>query len=485
MIAYEIYPTSFCDGNGDGTGDLQGIISKLDHVKDMGFNAIWLNPFYVSPFLDGGYDVKDFFDVDPRFGTLEDFDELIRQAHEKGLSILLDLVAGHASFENKDFLESAKPKRNEYSDLFIWSDNPWEKAEDLISGMFDRHGCYKVNFFAHQPAFNYGYKDIDKPWQMSYKDERTFKAREYILNVMRFWLSRGADGFRVDMADSLVKNDEDKSATIEVWNDLFKTIRAEFPDAFFVSEWSWPERSFSAGFDADFVLDHWDNFYHRFFRSDENTRGVSIIHGKGDIAFALKDMKERFQAAKDHDASLALISGNHDSTRIANYLNDDELKMFYLMIYTLPGVPFVLYGDELGMKSSDLSSKDGGYQRTGTRIPMLWNDEKGHGFTISETPYLPFYDDNKVSVKMAMEDENSLYHFICKLASLRKMIKDLRYADLKIEEADRVFLFERGNYVLIENMSDKEYAFKGKAIISSKAFAGKLPPKTAVLIEKE
>lgn len=485
MIAYEIYPTSFCDENGDGIGDLQGIISKLDHVKDMGFNAIWLNPFYVSPFLDGGYDVKDFFDVDPRFGTLNDFDELIRQSHERGLSILLDLVAGHASFENKDFLESAKPKRNECSDLFIWSDNPWEKAEDLISGMFDRHGCYKVNFFAHQPAFNYGYKDIDKPWQMSYKDERTFKAREYILNVMRFWLSRGADGFRVDMADSLVKNDEDKSATIEVWNDLFKTIRAEFPDAFFVSEWSWPERSFSAGFDADFVLDHWDNFYHRFFRSDENTRGVSIIHGKGDIAFALKDMKERFQAAKNHDASLALISGNHDSTRIANYLDDDELKMFYLMIYTLPGVPFVLYGDELGMKSSDLPSKDGGYQRTGTRIPMLWNDEKGHGFTTSETPYLPFYDDNKVSVQTAMEDENSLYHFICKLASLRKTIKDLRYADLKIEEADRVFLFERGNYVLIENMSDKDYAFKGKAIISSKAFAGKLPPKTAVLIEKE
>ena len=132
MIAYEIYPTSFCDGNGDGIGDLQGIISKLDHVKDMGFNTIWLNPFYVSPFLDGGYDVKDFFDVDPRFGTLEDFDELIRQAHEKGLSILLDLVAGHASFQNKDFLESAKAKRNECSDLFIWSDNPWEKAEDLM-----------------------------------------------------------------------------------------------------------------------------------------------------------------------------------------------------------------------------------------------------------------------------------------------------------------------------------------------------------------
>ena len=260
MIAYEIYPTSFCDSNHDGIGDLGGIRKKLDYIKEMGFNTIWLNPFYVSPFKDGGYDVQDFFGVDPRFGTMKDFEKLITKAHGMGIRIIIDLVAGHSSFENPDFLKSAMAQRNENSDLFIWNDNPWEKGENLISGMFDRHGCYMVNFFAHQPAFNYGFNRIDHPsWQMSYKDKRTFTAREYMLKVMRFWLNKGADGFRVDMADSLVKNDDDKSATIEVWNDLFRKIRKEFPDAFFVSDWSDPGRSFKAGFDADFVLDHWDN----------------------------------------------------------------------------------------------------------------------------------------------------------------------------------------------------------------------------------
>ena len=126
LIVYEIYPTSFFDGNNDGTGDLKGITSKLKYIKETGFNAIWLNPFYVSPFRDGGYDVADFFDVDERFGTLRDFRNLCKKAHEKGIRIFVDLVAGHASMDNPDFLQCAKAERNEKTDLFIWNDNPWD-----------------------------------------------------------------------------------------------------------------------------------------------------------------------------------------------------------------------------------------------------------------------------------------------------------------------------------------------------------------------
>ena len=115
MIAYEIYPTSFCDSNGDGIGDLQGIISKLDYIAETGFNTLWLNPFYRSPFKDGGYDVEDFFDVDPRFGALSDFNELARQAHLRGIRVLVDLVAGHAALTNPDFLKCAQAERNENS----------------------------------------------------------------------------------------------------------------------------------------------------------------------------------------------------------------------------------------------------------------------------------------------------------------------------------------------------------------------------------
>ena len=486
MIAYEIYPTSFCDSNADGIGDLKGIISKLDYIAGMGFNAIWLNPFYTSPFKDGGYDVEDFFDVDPRFGNMDDFRELIRQAHGRGIRIIVDLVAGHSALSNPDFLKSAQAQRNEMSDLFIWNDNPWDKSANLISGMFDRHGCYMVNFFTHQPAFNYGFNKIDHPeWQISYRDKRTYQAREYMLNVMRHWLRNGADGFRVDMADSLVKNDEDKTATIRVWRWMFRRIRREYPEVFFVSEWSYPERAFDAGFDADFVLDHWDNFYHRLFRSDKRTRGTSIIHGNNDIGFTLKDMKERFDEAEKHRSHLALISGNHDTWRIANYLSHDELKMFYLFLFTMPGIPFVLYGDEIEMKTSDLPSRDGGFQRTGTRIPMIWDETKPfHGFTSAKEPYLPFDPDNTVSAASAIEDEDSIYHFICRLSVFRNKIRDLTNGRVAIKEENRVFFFDRGRYELIMNMSKKGYPVKGKQIISTVSFESILPPGSAVLIRK-
>jgi len=484
MIAYEIYPTSFFDSNNDGIGDLKGITLKLDYIKQLGFNAIWLNPFYSSPFKDGGYDVEDFFKVDKRFGTLNDFKKLVSKAHSNEIKIIIDLVAGHASLANKDFLKSAEAKRNDKSDLFIWSDNPWEKSENLISGMYDRHGCYMVNFFAHQPAFNYGFNRIDHPfWQMSYKDKRTYQAREYLLSIMRFWLEAGCDGFRVDMADSLVKNDEGHQATIEVWNYLFKKIRKEFPDAFFVSEWSYPAQSFAAGFDADFVLDHWDNFYHRFFRSDKDTRGVSIINGNNDVEFSINDLKERFAQAEKHKSYLALISGNHDTWRIANYLNFEQLKMFYMFLFCMPGIPFVLYGDELMMKTADLPSKDGGYQRTGTRIPMIWNDRKpNHGFTTSSKPYLPFNPENRISVESSIKDENSLYHFIRRLIELRKSLSDLSVPPVDIKEEKRVFIFSRGKHKLIMNMSAKPYRFKGKVIFATSSLKDELLPGQAALI---
>ena len=228
LIVYEIYPTSFFDSNDDGIGDLIGITQKLDYVKDTGFNAIWLNPFYLSPFNDGGYDVKDFKAVDPRFGTKEDFINLLKEAHKRDIKIIIDLVAGHTSEEHPYFLKSGEEERNEYSDLFIWTNDVWNlnPKYKLISGRHPRNGNYLVNFFSFQPALNFGFKDIDDPsWQMHYTDTRTYKAREFIIDVMLYWLDLGVDGFRVDMADSLVKNDDNKEATIEVWNYMFSKVK--------------------------------------------------------------------------------------------------------------------------------------------------------------------------------------------------------------------------------------------------------------------
>ena len=488
LIFYEIYPTSFYDSNGDGIGDLKGIEEKLDYVKDLGCNAIWINPFYKSPFKDGGYDVEDFFDVDPKFGNLDDFTSLIKTAHNKGIKIILDLVAGHASIKNREFIESAKAEPNEYSDLFVWNDSVWEWNRDfrLISGVYDRNAAFLVNFFAHQPGFNYGFKDINRPWQMSYKDERTFKARNYMLNVMRHWLKLGADGFRVDMADSLVKLDEDKSATIEVWKWMFNIIRKEYPNAFFVSEWANPWRALEAGFDADFVLDAWDSFFHLMVRSREDTRGVSLFNGNNDVDKIVEDMKKRFYEAKKHNKHLALISGNHDTDRIANSLDLNKLKMYYLFMYSMPGTPFLYYGDEIEMKTSNLPSKDGGYQRTGTRTPMIWdNVSPNHGFSTTKgETYLPFYDENKISVVEAKNNNDSLYNFIKQMIEIRKNNEDLTGNSLEISNDGRLIIIERGSLKLYLNCTDNDYKFKGEAIISSKEIVNKkLPPYAAALVK--
>ena len=489
LIFYEIYPTSFQDSNHDGIGDLNGITERLEEIAEMGFNAIWLNPFYASPFRDGGYDVSDFFNVDEKFGNNDDFVRLCKKAHGLDIRIIVDLVAGHASIDNPDFLKSASAERNANSDLFIWNSSVWDQEPHyrLIGGCFERNACYMVNFFAHQPAFNYGFNKIEYPsWQLSYKDERTLLAREYMYRVMDHWLSLGADGFRVDMADSLVKNDEDKTATIEVWKDMFARIRKKHPSVFFVSEWSNPHRAFEAGFDADFVLDHWDNFYHRMVRSNNNTRGISLFYGGEQSEFVLRDMKERFETAEKYHKSLALISGNHDTPRIANDLDHDRLKLFYLMLFTLPGIPFVLYGDELEMKSSALSSKDGGYQRTGTRIPMIWNNEEtNHGFTDPDAvPYLPFDKENTISLEDAKKDPSSLYHFIRKLIQLRKEKDDLKEESVRITEEEGVWRFERGELELIVNLSLKEIPLHDSVLISSKKRDDVLEPYSGALIQK-
>ncbi|MCR5801398.1 MAG: glycosylase, partial [Lachnospiraceae bacterium] len=254
-VFYEIYPQSFCDTNGDGIGDIEGIIRKLDYISRLGCNALWINPWYDSPFKDAGYDVRDYKKIAPRYGTNEDAYRLFDEAHKKGIRVLIDLVPGHTSEEHEWFKASGKSEKNEYSERYIWTDF-WIKGipdRPYIGGECERNGVYMLNFFKCQPALNYGWKDPKENWMHGIDSPDAKATREAIKDVMRFWLSKGCDGFRVDMADSLVKGDDDeKSATCEVWKDLFE-IRDEFPDAAFVSEWSCPWQAIAgAGFDMDF-----------------------------------------------------------------------------------------------------------------------------------------------------------------------------------------------------------------------------------------
>ena len=207
-VFYEIYPQSFNDTNADGIGDFQGIIEKLDYIKELGCNAIWINPCFLSPFGDAGYDVADYCRVAPRYGTNEDLKRVFEEAHKRDMHVLLDLVPGHTSVEHPWFKESMKADRNEFTDRYVWTNNVWEAPEGMgsLRGISERDGACAINFFSNQPALNYGFyqPDPEKPWQQSFDDEGPQATLAAMEDVMRFWLNMGCDGFRVDMASELI-----------------------------------------------------------------------------------------------------------------------------------------------------------------------------------------------------------------------------------------------------------------------------------------
>ena len=227
-IFYEIYPQSFQDSNGDGIGDLQGIIQRLDYIQQLGCNAIWLNPCFDSPFADAGYDVRNYCRIAPRYGTNQDMKQLLDQVHRRKMHLILDLVPGHTSVEHPWFLESMKPEENEYTHRYLWTDSIWEDFNGVenttgcLRGISARNGSCAVNFFSTQPALNYGFAnpDLEKPWQKSSDSPEAQATLNAMIQVMDFWLRMGCDGFRVDMAGSLVKNDPDQEATIRLWQKV-------------------------------------------------------------------------------------------------------------------------------------------------------------------------------------------------------------------------------------------------------------------------
>lgn len=465
---YEIYPTSFYDSNGDGIGDIKGIIKKLDYVKSLGFKGIWFNPFFLSNFKDGGYDIIDFKKIDPKFGTNADAYRLIKECHKRGLLVIFDLVAGHMSWDSPYFKDSAKSKMNKNSSMFIWTDSAWTWDSDyaVIRGLYDRDGAFMVNFFVHQPALNYGFNKITRPWQQKTTDEGPKKTRDFIVDVMKFWCSKGVDGYRCDMADSLVKNDTDnKDATQECWRYMFGEVRKEYPNMIAVSEWSNPHQSLSGGFDMDFVLDHQSNFSYAFFRKGYEYESDGKMHGqplfeKFDQELydkAIKDLVYRIKEQEDKPGHyLAPISGNHDTFRIADSLKGDDLKLAYLFLFTMPGIPFVFAGDE-GMQTTrrGYPSKDGGFQRTGARFVMNWDKSmKNHGFSKTDGPlYLPYNNKDK-DIESQIKDVTSLLNLIKALNKLRDANEDLTKHD-GFELLDKPLSYRRGKTLIAMNLKDE------------------------------
>lgn len=429
-IFYEIYPQSFNDTNGDGIGDFNGIIEKLDYIKELGCNALWLNPCFKSPFGDAGYDVSDYYTAAPRYGTNEDLKRLFEEVRKRDMHILLDLVPGHTSVEHEWFKQSMKAEKNKYTDRYVWTDSVWEEPEGMgcIRGISDRDGSCAVNFFSHQPALNYGFYDPDpaKKWQQSPEDEGPKATLEELKNIMRFWLEMGCDGFRVDMAGSLVKNDRDGRGTIKLWQNVREFLDSEFPAAAMVSEWGEPDKSLQGGFHMDFLLHFGPSRYNDLFRCEEP---FFSERGKGDISAFAEKYKENYEKS-DRKGLICIPSGNHDMDRLARSIQGDSLKLAFAFLLSMPGAPFIYYGDEIGMRYvENLTSVEGGYGRTGSRSPMQWDDSVNAGFSSApkEKLYIPqdeSADSPTVSAQLA--DENSLLNEIKRLIKIRQSHKALQ-----------------------------------------------------------
>lgn len=462
-IIYEIYPTSFYDSNGDGIGDINGITEKLDYVKELGADVIWINPIYKSPFKDGGYDIIDHCAVDKRFGTLEDVDKLINKAHKLGIKVLFDLVIGHTSDKHPWFLQSKKAKRNKYSDYFIWTDNIFIGGSNTVKGMAKRDGNYMVNYYSFQPALNYGFVKVDNStndvwssgnYKMHYTDQRLTPLREEVLKIIDFWMQKGIDGFRVDLSGNMIKGGRDLTALKWFYDRVIGKTKEKYPNAIFLAEWGSPEFSTECGFDIDY-LNHESKGYNELLRGDKNTNimpnfenGNSYFSANGQgTKKPLVDYLEQLKHVLKADKYYSIPSGYHDMVRLAEKRDNDSLKCVFAFLLTYKNVPLIYYGDEIGMAHNYKLNKDGGYIRTGARTPMHWDNTINRGFSTAKRTYLPVGKQKDICVKSQQEDESSLLNTIKRLIEIRKSEPALWFdSSITVErETEYPFIYTRGN----------------------------------------
>jgi alpha-glucosidase len=432
-VVHQIYPRSFQDSDGDGVGDLRGITQRLDHLVWLGVDAFWLSPIYPSPLADFGYDVSDYTAVDPQFGSLDDFDELVAAAHERGLRVLLDLILCHTSIEHPWF--------REHPDWYIWSPvdgppNNWVAAFGGPAWSRDEQTgrWYMHSFYPEQPDLNW----------------RNPEVVEAMQGVIRFWLDRGADGFRLDAIDRLIKDDQlrddpsttgrfplpqrGESATLEhVYSanrpetiDTLAAIRAEAGDALLVGEVFQPTREYppylevlDLVFAFEFLFSPWDAEHLRA------TIGPAVELGR-----------------------VAWVMSNHDFERLATRVGPDNLRAAAMLLLTLPETAFVYQGDEIGLANGP--GADPPYDRAGRdpmRHPMQWEATPNGGFT-SGKPWLPAIDPAERNVEAQRNDPDSLLHLYRRLIDVRARLgRGFRLLDA----AEGVVAYERGEHVVAIN----------------------------------
>jgi len=491
-VFYQVYPLSFADSDGDGYGDLDGITSKLDYLSDtLGVDAIWLSPFYKSPMKDWGYDISDHTDVDPLFGDLEGVKRLIEAAHSRGLKVIVDYIMNHSSDEHPWFIESRSSRDNPKRDWYVWRDgkpdgSPPTNWVSVFSGpawtLDDTTGqWYRNSFLASQPDLNW----------------RNPELVDAMLDVARFWLDIGVDGFRIDAANQMMKDplERDNPPAPQDWQNPFKDM-GEYDDFVHLHDVAHPDvheahRAFQAVLDEYaqdpmsvgevhiFDFPEWASYYGDDL--DEFSMPFNFHLMVAD--WNARTIRAVIEAVQRHIPAGAWTNwtlGNHDEIRLASKIPDGQERLAALLLLSLRGTPFLYYGDELGMKQTALSAdqkKDPWganvehLSRDGARTPMQWSDGPNAGFSPEgTTPWMPLADDYEtVNVDSELEDPGSTLNTYRRLLDVRRTSEALRFGSFMVQpnSTDDVLVYRRESanetVTVALNFSDAETAVELRA----------------------
>ncbi|QKS70530.1 alpha-glucosidase [Paenalkalicoccus suaedae] len=500
-VGYQVYPRSFQDSNGDGFGDLQGMISRLDYLQELGIDFIWICPMYKSPLDDNGYDISDYKDILEDFGTMEDFNQLLDEVHNRGMKLIIDLVLNHTSDEHPWFIESKSSKDNPKRDWYIWKDakngkepNNWES---IFGGSAWKYDETTDQYFLHvfserQPDLNWENKEV----------------REELYDTVNWWLDKGVDGFRIDAISHIKKRPGfpdmpnpkkeryvssfdmhmNQEGIHEFLGEFAEKTYQKYPHAMSVGEANGvgvDEAHLWVGeqgkMDMVFQFEHLDLWDHK------SGEGVDVVN--------LKKVLSRWQNALDKDGWNALFIENHDKARVVSSWGDDEdywresATSLAAMYFLMKGTPYIYQGQEIGMTNiyfdkiddyNDVAAKNlyrettsnGGSatavledlaqtSRDNSRTPMQWSDEPQAGFT-SGTPWLKVNPNYKeLNVEAQQQDPDSILAFYKELIRLRKAEDVFVYGtyDVLMEEDPQVYSYTREldgtKAVIITNLTSR------------------------------
>lgn len=471
-VFYQVYPKSFQDTNGDGIGDLPGIIQRLDYLEKLGIDGIWLSPVYASPQKDNGYDISDYRAIDPRFGTMEDMETLIAQAKQRGITIIMDLVLNHSSDQHRWFLEAKADKNSPYHDFYIWRDGPADCPPN------DMRAAFGGPAWTYVPELGQWYFHQFCPWQPDLNWENP-AMRRALYDMIRFWVDKGVGGFRLDVIDNIGK-DPDNGITSNGprLHEYIRELRREaFREDTLVTvgeAWSADPESAKLYANPDgselSMIFQFEHTCLNYGKDKWDVKPLSLVK--------LKECFRRWQNGLTGQGWNSLFLENHDLPRIVSVWGNDgayrteSAKMLAAMCHGMQGTPYVYQGEEIGMTNIRLPIEEyddleilNAYQerlargdkpedimagiyargRDNARTPMQWSEGTYAGFSRTK-PWLPVNPNfREINVDAALADPDSVFHFYRKLIALRKSCPVFRDGTFTLLDPDneKVFSYTR------------------------------------------